>query len=66
MLVNFESKCNTKEQTIVLVEAKVVDALNAKDSVIQNLKGQLEESQIKSLHLEKILDKQRKVIFLFF
>ena len=44
-----------------MVETKVFDALRAKDNVIQRFKEELEESQIKSLHLEKILDKQRKV-----
>jgi hypothetical protein len=49
-----------------MVESKVFDALRMKDNVIQRFKEELEESQIKSLHLEKILDKQRKVTLLYF
>jgi chromosome segregation ATPase len=51
-----------KELMIQQVEAKVMHALQLKDSLISKLNEQLQESLMKSQHLEALIEKQREVL----
>jgi chromosome segregation ATPase len=54
------SRERSKEDAINLVEEQVMSRLLVKDEIIQRLKRQLEDSTLKVVHLEHLMEKQRK------